>query len=100
MKKVSVIGATGFVGKQVVKELSDRGYAVIAIARDITKVEQAANVTAARGDVNNVEELTKILEGSDAVINTFNPGWTNPNLYDDFLNGSKNIEKAFKFGKK
>lgn len=94
MKKVSVIGATGFVGKQVVKELSDRGYAVIAIARDITKVEQAANVTAARGDVNNIEELAKILEGSDAVINTFNPGWTNPNLYDDFLNGSKNIEKA------
>ena len=94
MKKVSVIGATGFVGKQVVKELSDRGYAVIAIARDITKVEQAANVTAARGDVNNIEELSKILEGSDAVINTFNPGWTNPNLYDDFLNGSKNIEKA------
>ncbi len=94
MKKVSVIGATGFVGKQVVKELSDRGYAVIAIARDITKVEQATNVTAARGDVNNIEELSKILEGSDAVINTFNPGWTNPNLYDDFLNGSKNIEKA------
>ena len=94
MKKVSVIGATGFVGKQVVKELSDRGYAVIAIARDITKVEQAANVTVVRGDVNNVEELSKILEGSDAVINTFNPGWTNPNLYDDFLNGSKNIEKA------
>lgn len=94
MKKVSVIGATGFVGKQVVKELSDRGYAVIAIARDITKVEQATNVTAVRGDVNNVEELSKILEGSTAVINTFNPGWTNPNLYDDFLNGSKNIEKA------
>ncbi|WP_313101361.1 NAD(P)-dependent oxidoreductase [Epilithonimonas sp.] len=94
MKKVSVIGATGFVGKQVVKELSNRGYAVIAIARDTTKVEQAPNVTAARGDVNNVEELSKILEGSDAVINTFNPGWTNPNLYDDFLNGSKNIEKA------
>lgn len=94
MKKVSLIGATGFVGKQVVKELSDRGYAVIAIARDITKVEQAANVTVVRGDVNNVEELSKILEGSDAVINTFNPGWTNPNLYDDFLNGSKNIEKA------
>ena len=94
MKKVSVIGATGFVGKQVVKELSNRGYAVIAIARDTTKVEQTTNVTTVSGDVNNVEELSKILEGSTAVINTFNPGWTNPNLYDDFLNGSKNIEKA------
>lgn len=96
MKKVSVIGATGFVGKQVVKELSNRGYAVIAIARDTTKVEQAPNVTAVRGDVNNVEELSKILEGSDAVINTFNPGWTNPNLYDDFLNGSKILKKLLK----
>ena len=94
MKKVSVIGATGFVGKQVVKELSNRGYAVIAIARDTTKVEQTTNVTTVSGDVNNVEELSKILEGSTAVINTFNPGWTNPNLYDDFLNGSKNIEKT------
>lgn len=44
--------------------------------------------------MNNVEELAKVLEGSDAVINTFNAGWTNPNLYDDFLNGSRNIEKA------
>lgn len=93
-KKVAVIGATGFVGKQVVNELSNRGYAVNAIARDSSKVEKKDNVTATSADVNNVEELAKVLEGSDAVINTFNAGWTNPNLYDDFLNGSKNIEKA------
>jgi Putative NADH-flavin reductase len=93
-KKVAVIGATGFVGKQVVNELSNRGYTVNAIARDSSKVEKKDNVTATSADVNNVEELAKVLEGSDAVINTFNAGWTNPNLYDDFLNGSKNIEKA------
>lgn len=93
-KKVAVIGATGFVGKQVVNELSNRGYSVNAIARDSSKVEAKDNVTATSADVNNVEELAKALEGSDAVINTFNAGWTNPNLYDDFLNGSRNIEKA------
>jgi len=93
-KKVAVIGATGFVGKQVVNELSNRGYVVTAIARDSSKVEAKDNVTAINADVNNVEELAKVLEGSDAVINTFNAGWTNPNLYDDFLNGSRNIEKA------
>ncbi|MFC4686672.1 NAD(P)-dependent oxidoreductase [Epilithonimonas pallida] len=93
-KKVAVIGATGFVGKQVVNELSNRGYSVNAIARDSSKVEAKDNVTAISADVNNVEELAKALEGSDAVINTFNAGWTNPNLYDDFLNGSRNIEKA------
>lgn len=94
MRKVAVIGATGFVGKQVVNELSNRGYTVTAIARDTSKVEAKDNVTAISADVNNVDELAKVLEGSDAVINTFNPGWTNPNLYDDFLNGSRNIEKA------
>lgn len=93
-KKVAVIGATGFVGKQVVKELSNRGYSVNAIARDSSKVETNDNVTATSADVNNVDELAEVLEGSDAVINTFNAGWTNPNLYDDFLNGSRNIEKA------
>lgn len=94
MSKVAVIGATGFVGKQVVNELSNRGYVVNAIARDSSKVEAKDNVTATSADVNNVDELAKVLEGSDAVINTFNAGWTNPNLYDDFLNGSRNIEKA------
>lgn len=93
-KKVAVIGATGFVGKQVVNELSNRGYTVNAIARDSSKVEAKENVTSVSADVNNVEELSNVLQGNDAVINTFNAGWTNPNLYDDFLNGSRNIEKA------
>lgn len=94
MKKVAVIGATGFVGTQVVNELSNRGYEVEAIVRDASKVQQNENVTAKSVDVNNVDELTEALKGNDAVISAFNAGWTNPNLYDDFLNGSVNIEKA------
>jgi putative NADH-flavin reductase len=94
MKKVAVIGATGFVGKQLVKELADRGYSVNAIARDSSKVEHNENVHANSADVNNVDVLADVLKGSDAVINAFNAGWTNPNLYDDFLKGSQNIEKA------
>jgi uncharacterized protein len=94
MKKVAVIGATGFVGTHVVNELSNRGYEVEAIARDASKVKQNEKVKAKSIDVNNVDELAEALKGNDAVINTFNPGWTNPNLYDDFLNGSVNIEKA------
>ncbi len=93
-KKVAVIGATGFVGAQVVKELSNRGYTVDAIARDSSKIEKREHVNPIDADVNNVEQLAKVLRGNDAVISTFNAGWTNPNLYNDFLNGSKNIEKA------
>uniref|UniRef100_UPI0027DE535E NAD(P)-dependent oxidoreductase n=1 Tax=uncultured Chryseobacterium sp. TaxID=259322 RepID=UPI0027DE535E len=94
MKKVAVIGATGFIGTQVVNELSNRGYQVEAIVRDASKVEQNEKVTAKSVDVNNVDELSEALKGNDAVISAFNAGWTNPNLYDDFLNGSVNIEKA------
>ena len=94
MKKVAVIGATGFVGTQLVNELSNRGYEVEAIVRDASKVQQNEKVTAKSIDVNNVDELAEALKGNDAVISSFNAGWTNPNLYDDFLNGSINIEKA------
>lgn len=94
MKKVAVIGATGFVGTQVVNELANRGYAVEAIVRDASKVEQNEKVSAKSIDINNIDELAEALKGSDAVISTFNAGWTNPNLYNDFLTGSENIEKA------
>lgn len=94
MKKVAVIGATGFVGTQVVKELSNRGYEVEAIVRDASKVQQNDNVKAKSVDVNNIDELAEALKGNDAVISAFNAGWTNPNLYDDFLKGSINIETA------
>lgn len=94
MKKVSVIGATGFVGKKVVSELAERGYAVEALVRDASKVESKENVTAKSVDVNSIDDLAEALKGSDAVISAFNAGWTNPNLYNDFLNGSVNIEKA------
>ncbi|WP_370687428.1 NAD(P)-dependent oxidoreductase [Fulvivirga maritima] len=94
MSKVTVIGATGFVGPKVVKELADRGYEVQAIARNVEKVETSEKVTATSVDVNDIDALAKVLEGSDAVISAFNPGWTNPNIYDDYLKGARNIEKA------
>lgn len=94
MKKISVIGATGFVGSHVVKELADRGYEVLAIARNVSGVATGEHIKAAQADVNDPEALAGILQGSDAVVSTFNPGWTNPNIYNDFLQGARNIEKA------
>lgn len=94
MKKVAVIGATGFVGTQVVKELANRGYFVIALARNTSKIEESENVKAVTADIYNTAELSEILKGNDAVISTFNPGWTNPNIFEDFLKGAESIQKA------
>ena len=94
MKKVAVIGATGFVGTQVVKELANRGYSVNALARNTSKIEESENIKAVTVDVYNTSELSEILKGNDAVISAFNPGWTNPNIFEDFLKGAESIEKA------
>lgn len=94
MKRVSVIGATGFVGPHVVEELTRRGYAVQAIARDVSTVKANDQITAVSIDVNNTAQLARVISGSDAVISTFNAGWTNPNIYNDFLKGIRSIEKA------
>ena len=94
MKKIAVIGATGFVGTQVVKELANRGYFVNALARNTSKIEESENVKAVTADIYNTTELSEILKGNDAVISAFNPGWTNPNIFEDFLKGAESIEKA------
>lgn len=94
MKNIAVIGATGFVGSHVVKELISRGYDVKAIVRDSSKVEKNDHVQALSVDVSDVDALSEALQGSDAVVSAFNAGWSNPNLYADFLKGSEDIEKA------
>ena len=66
-QKIAVIGATGYVGKAVVKELAQRGHKVTAFARHIDKVEPQNNVTAVQADVMSADFPQK-LQGFDAVV--------------------------------
>lgn len=93
--KVAIIGATGFVGSKLVNEALNRGLEVTAIARKTENIS-AENINKVAVDVNNVNQLSAALKGHDAVISAFNAGWTNPNLYNDFLAGSKSIQQAVK----
>jgi len=93
--KVAIIGATGFLGSKLVNEATNRGLETTAIARNIDKITDK-KVNKVSVDVNNVEELTEALKGQDVVISAFNAGWTNPNIYEDFIAGSKSIQKAVK----
>lgn len=91
--KIALIGATGFVGSAILNELADRKQEVTAIART---PKDTANATWVAADIFNVDALAEILKGHDTIINAYNPGWTNPNIYDDFLAGSKAIQEAVK----
>lgn len=93
--KIAIIGASGFVGSKLVNEAINRDFEVTAIARNIDKITND-NISKKSVDVNNVDQLSDALKDHDVVISAFNAGWTNPNLYDDFLEGSKAIQKAVK----
>jgi len=94
--KVALIGASGFVGKAVLNELLQKGHEVIAIVRNPEKLEAQPGLTIVKADATNVDELAAAIKGADVAVNTFNAGWGNPNLYDDFLNGSKAIQEGVK----
>lgn len=95
--KVALIGASGFVGKAILNELVNRGNEVIAIARDVTKIENSnAQVTKVAADVLDTEKLAAAISGADAVVSAFNAGWTNPNLYNDTITGAESIQAAVK----
>lgn len=95
--KVALIGATGFVGSALLQELLHRNYEVTAIARDTSKIPvKDGKPVIAEVDVTDVKALTEVLKGKDFVLSAFNAGWSNPNIYDDFLKGSKAIQQAVK----
>lgn len=92
--KLAIIGATGFVGRVVVDEALARGHEVTAIARSQKDLPDVDRLHIALGDVTNVDWLAQTLKGVDAVISAFNPGWTDPELYANFLKGSDAILAA------
>ena len=91
----AVIGATGYVGDAVVRELAARGHNITAFARNPAKVLAAANVRAVAADVTAADFAAQ-LAGFDAVVSAFNPGWTNPHIARDFRAGYAAILAAAK----
>ncbi|BFU94388.1 MAG: conserved protein of unknown function [Nitrospira sp.] len=89
--KIALIGATGFVGSAILKEALDRGYEVTAIVRYPEKLTAHQKLHAEKGDVYNENEVARLVAGQDAVISAFNPGWTNPDIYDLQIKGTKAI---------
>jgi putative NADH-flavin reductase len=68
MAYVALIGASGRAGSAILKELSDRGHKVTAIARNPERIVALPNVTAKKGDVFDKNGLITLLKGHDAVI--------------------------------
>lgn len=94
--KISIIGATGFVGKALVSEALMRQHQVTAISRHSNQLPQHAHLISESGDVTDVAWLTSRLKGQDVVLSAFNGGWSNPDLYHDTVAGNQAILEAVK----
>ncbi len=86
MKNVVLIGASGFVGTAILNELLNRGHKITAIVRDLAKVTASnPNLKVVQADVTDTDVLIEASKGKDAVISAYNPGWKNPNIYEETL---------------
>lgn len=89
--KVALIGATGFVGNALLEELLARGHEVTALARNPGKLSARPRLRVVKADVQDAAQVQAGVAGNDAVISAFNPGWSNPDIYRDFMSGTRAI---------
>lgn len=94
--KIALIGGTGFVGSAVLTELLSRGHQVTALARNPAKFAAQPGLTVVAADVLDAAQVAKAVAGTDAVISAYNPGWTEPQIHDLFLQGSQAILDGIK----
>jgi putative NADH-flavin reductase len=70
--RIVVFGATGNVGRHVVKEALDRGHAVTGIARNPSRPSDP-RARVVQGDATSVESIVTAVRGADAVVNAISP---------------------------
>ena len=81
MKKIALIGASGFVGSAILNEALERGDKVIAVVRHPGKITAThKNLIVKPGDVSSIETVTEVCKSADVVISAYNPGWKNPDI--------------------
>jgi putative NADH-flavin reductase len=95
--KVALIGATGFVGSQLLNEALGRGHEVTAIVRRTEKLPAHANLTAKQADIADTDTLAGLLAGHEAVISAYNPDRTMPgDVFERMVAGATSIIEATK----
>jgi putative NADH-flavin reductase len=92
---IALIGATGFIGSGLLKELLSRGHRVTALVTHPEKLAPHANLKAVKIDVLDETALATHLKGHDAVISAFS-GHAQSNIYEYYLRGIRSIIAASK----
>ncbi len=96
--KILVTGASGFIGRAVVAELSEKGKSVIAMVRRPEQAGLFANyktVSTIIADVNNLASLTSATQDVDTVIHLAGVVWGGQaGMHRVFVEGTQNLIHA------
>jgi putative NADH-flavin reductase len=93
---VALIGATGFVGSALLQEALNRGHEVTAIVRHPEKLKAHPKLHPQKGDAYSEDDVARLVANHDAVISAFNPGWSNPDIYNQQVKGTQAIISGVK----
>jgi uncharacterized protein YbjT (DUF2867 family) len=92
-KKVLLVGATGFLGAKILRNLTlDPSVAVVAMSRKGAPSNDSADVEWVRGDMMDPASLDRALQGVDVVVSSAN-SYMKGSLDTDF-EGNKNLVEA------
>jgi putative NADH-flavin reductase len=70
--KLLILGATGGIGLEIVRQAIDHGHQVTAFVRTPERLKEFGDrIAVIQGDVLNSAELERALEGQDAVLSSF-----------------------------
>ena len=94
--KIALIGGSGFVGSALLEELLRRGHRVTALARNPAKLAARPGLAVVGANALDAAQVGQAVEGHEAVISAYNPGWQEPEIHALFLQGSKAITEGVK----
>jgi len=72
--KLVVLGATGGIGLEIVRQAIDRGHSVTAFVRSPDRLAAfQGRIAFAQGDLLSASQLERAIQGNDAILSAFGP---------------------------
>ena len=71
--KIVIFGATGQVGRRIVREALSRGHEVVGMVRDPAKSEAPEGIPLVQGDATDAASVANAVAGADAVVSAVSP---------------------------
>lgn len=92
LKNIVIFGATGFCGRETLRQALEKGLHVTVLVRDVTKLGvRNANLKVVEGDVLSQAVVEEVVQGQDAVIQCLGIGGFGDGRPNSFVSDATKI---------